>query len=169
MTPRDTGGRRALHVVFVVSQLLPVALLLTYVVGSLILTGAQVFPTQTPAWEAVVPFPVFPVPDWVLIAPAMVGLVVLVPIAVRATALDAPRFESYLRFTLGAGVSALLFMWAFPADSGFIPLEDGYVGWHWVALAVSIVIAAIEGVMIAITGPKYDRLKKAGELPEDYL
>lgn len=169
MTPRDTGARRALHVVFVVSQLLPVALLLAYVIGALILSGAQVFPSQSAAYDAVVPYPVFPVPAWLLIAPAVVGLVAIVPLAIGATAMDAPRFESYLRFTLGAGVSALLFMWAFPSDSGWIPLDDGYVGWHWVALAISIVIVAIEGVMIAITGPRYDRLKKAGELPEGHV
>ena len=42
-------------------------ILVAFLVGSLVLSGAQVTAGGDPAWDAVVPFPVFPVPPWLMI------------------------------------------------------------------------------------------------------
>lgn len=84
--PGDGGpfGRGwVLHRIYVVCQIFLAVVLLAFIVGSLIFTGGRVGEAQNTNWDEVWRWPVFPVPAWILIVPAIVGAFVVLPMCIR--------------------------------------------------------------------------------------
>ena len=118
----------------------------------MIFTGGQVAEGESTKWQPVWYWPVFPVPAWLLIVPAAVALVVVIPMCVLTPAAQATRLLGTLGPTGGAIAAEIIFMLMFPAE----PL--------WIALAVTLVCVPVLIVGIVVKGIGYERLRKSGDL-----
>lgn len=138
--------------------------LVAFIAGSMIFTGGQVAESETTKWEPVWYWPVFVVPPWLLIVPAAVAAIVVVPMCILTPAAQAPRIIGALGVTGAAIASEVIFMLMFPADSGLFPLpEEGtYLGLHWIALALSVLCLPVLIVAIVVKGIAYERIRKTG-------
>lgn len=151
--------------IFTVSQTLVVAVFVAFIIGSLVFTGGRVFQTQDLNWPEAWAWPVFPVPWWLVVVPAVVAAVVVIPMTLRTPARRAGRLLGALGQTLGAGAAAVAFMYIFPAETGVLPqpVVDGYLGLHGLALPLQAVCVAVLIVGVAVRARSYEKLRRAGE------
>ncbi|MGO2519746.1 MAG: hypothetical protein ACTH8F_06475 [Microbacterium sp.] len=110
--PHETRQRVRLGKTAVIVALVQPAVLLVFLVASLIFTGAQVMRDQSAAYEQLVPFPVFVVPGWFLVAPAGVLVVVIAIYTFAAQMLDAPRIGGLFWPVIASLVAAFFFLLA---------------------------------------------------------
>lgn len=166
--PGDGGpfGRGwVLHRIYVVCQIFLAVVLLAFIVGSLIFTGGRVGEAQNTNWDEVWRWPVFPVPAWILIVPAIVRAFVVLPMCIRTPAARANILLGAVGPTFAAGGSAVLFMFLFPADDGPFPMpdpDDGSLGWHWVALVPTVFSLVVLIIAVAVKGREYERIRLSG-------
>ncbi|WP_127473389.1 hypothetical protein [Microbacterium sulfonylureivorans] len=159
---------RALRRVYSTCQMFMAAVLIAFIAGSLIFTGGRIAEQQGTNWSEVWSWPAFPVPAWLLVVPALIGAIVVIPMCVRTPAGLANRLLGAVGQTVAAAGSAVLFMFLFPSDAGPIAMpqaEDGYLGWHWLALIPSAFSLVVLLVAVGAKGREYDRLRMTGRLP----
>lgn len=135
------GRLRPVARIYVSAQLVPAALLIAFLIGSLLLSGGQVNADQSPNWDAVVPFPIFPVPAWLLIALGAVGLIAAILWAVRSTAAESRSLTGAFGATAAAFVASMFFGLAFLTD----PVWSGP---YWIGM----VLAVLSGGLLLIVG-----------------
>ncbi|MDY0908376.1 hypothetical protein [Microbacterium sp. CFBP9034] len=166
--PAAPDRGRVLRRVYAVCQIFIGVVLLAFIVGSLLFTGGRVSEQQSTNWSEVWSWPVFPVPAWLIIVPAVVGAIVVVPMCLRTAAGLANRLLGAIGQTIVAAGAAVLFMFLFPSDSGPFPMpqaEDGYLGWHWIALIPTAFSLVVLIVALATKSREYERLRLTGGLP----
>lgn len=154
---------------YAAATLVPVALLLVFLVGSLALSGAQATPDGLTKYDAPVPFPLFVVPEWVLIGCAVVALALVVPLIVTTSVAYGGRLIGMLSYTGGAMIADAFFSFAFPVSDGLIASSgdpDTYLGGHIVGVALSVVCIIVLVIRLVVTNREYLRMRKAGELPD---
>ena len=154
-TATRRGAHHVLQVVYYASQLIPVALLLVFLVGSLALSGAQVVPDGHEAWDAVLPFPLFIVPGWLSIALAVIGAGVVIPFVATTRPVQAPDLLAAFAYSIGAALANFYFSFAF-------------LGTHWIACVIAGVCILVLIVRMLMIVPSYERMRKAGELPNGF-
>lgn len=152
---RHRDVRRVMLWVYSVSQLAIVALLLAFLFGSLLFSGAQVMPDGHPLYDEVVPFPVFVVPAWLPIALSAVALIVAIPLAATTRLLLAPSVIPMLAYAAASALASFVFSRSFVEP-------DGDPGLHWVASVLSIGCLAVAAIPAIRFVPRYDRLRRAG-------
>jgi len=140
--------------------------LVAFIAGSMIFTGGQVAEGGSTKWQPVWYWPVFPVPAWLLIVPAFIAAVVVIPMCIRTPARLLPRIIGAAGVAGASAASAAIFMFMFPASSGLFPLPEAgtFLGLHWIALALSLFCLLPLIVTFFVKGPEYDRLRMTGGL-----
>ncbi|GAB3603733.1 hypothetical protein GCM10027411_18450 [Microbacterium aureliae] len=116
---------RAVAVAYLACQIVQAGILVVFLVASLLFAGAQVTRSASPAWEALVPFPVFPVPAWMPAIPAAAGLALAVIWAVTARAADAGALTGAIGPTVAAAVTPGFLVLAYegaPPEPYLLPL-----------------------------------------------
>lgn len=154
MAKRNADRATVLWRIFYISLAFNGLVLVAFIAGSMFFTGGQMGESDTTKWQPVWYWPVFPVPAWLLIIPAAVAAVVVVPLCILTPAGHAPRLLSGLGVTAASGVSAVVFMIMFPADWGVfaMPGGDTYLGLHWVALVLTLWCAPVLIVGVVAKG-----------------
>lgn len=165
-TTTDRG--LALWRIYRIAMAFNALVLVAFIAGSMVFTGGQVAEGETTKWQPVWYWPVFPVPPWLLIVPAALAALLVIPMCVWTPAERAPRMNAALGITGVAAASPVIFMLMFPADSGWFPLSDDgrYAGLHWIALALTIFCLLVVIVALVAKGLAYERLRKAGTLSQ---
>lgn len=151
--------------VFVIAQLVPVALFLAYLVGSLVFVGARLGESQSPVWGEILPWPVFFVPAWLIVVPALIGAALVVPLCIRVPAALVGGLTGAMGPAMGAVLASAGFGLLFPASDGLLPLSDGeYLGSQAAAVPFGVFSVAVLAATAAAKGREYDRLLRSGEL-----
>ncbi|MCC2031687.1 hypothetical protein [Microbacterium allomyrinae] len=165
-TRRDRGA--LLWRVYAIALGFNALILVAFIAGSMFFTGGQMGESDTTKWQPVWYWPVFPVPAWLLIIPAAIAAVIVIPMCVLTPASHVTRLLNAAGVTGGSAASAYVFMFMFPAKSGVFPIPEigTYVGPHWIALALSLVCLAVLVVAFLIKAAAYERMRKAGTLPQ---
>lgn len=151
--------------IYATAQIFMAALLVAFIAGSLLFTGGRVASQQNANWPEAWGWPVFPVPAWLLIVPALIGVIVVVPMSMRTPAARTPLLLGAVGQTVAAGGSAIVFSFLFPAETGLIPMpgdSDLFLGWHWIAAALSLASILVLIVAVAAKGREYERLRTSG-------
>ena len=161
---RVSDGGKTLRRLFLVCQGFAAAVLVAFIAGSLIFTGGRVGEMQSTNWAEVWSWPVFPVPAWLLIVPAVIAAIVVIPMCIRTPARRANLFLGAIGQTIGAAAAAIAFMFLFPADTGVFvqPVVDGYLGMHWIALPFDLFCVIVLIVALVKKGGEYEKLRAAG-------
>ncbi len=138
-TTATAPALRVAGVVYVVCQWVPAAILVVFLVASLLLSGAQVTAAGSPAWDQVVPFPVFPVPVWLLLVPAVIGLGAGLTWALTARPEEAPALTGAIGPTVAAAMAPGFFILAHLGADDAPPY--GYV-LAVTAISLAVIVAA---------------------------
>jgi hypothetical protein len=154
MSTHREGRLGAAGIVCLGAVLVQAGILVAFLVGSLLLSGAQVTAGGDPAWDAAVPFPVFPVPSWLLTALALIGLAAALVWAVTARPADASALTGVVGPAVAGAFAPGFFMFAF-ADDG-VPLGD-----YGIALAIGAATVIVLFVAAVVHGARADRTKSA--------
>lgn len=116
---------RAVAVAYLACQIVQAGVLVVFLVASLLFAGAQVTRSASPAWEQLVPFPVFPVPAGMLAVPAVAGLALAVTWAVTSRAAEARVLTGAIGPTVAAAVAPGFLILAYegaPDEPYLLPL-----------------------------------------------
>lgn len=138
-------------------------LLLAYLIGSLVFTGAQVAPDQAPPYGQVFDWPVFQPPVWLSIAIGAIALATFAPMAALVRPQEAPRLVGAINFTVaGSLLQSLAMLWAFPLEvPGGLPgrpVTQPDLYWVGAALAgLTIVLVLLFGLRAII---EHDRQRR---------
>lgn len=164
---RDRGA--VLRRIYAIALGFNALVLVAFIAGSMVFTGGQVAEGESTKWQPVWYWPVFPVPAWLLIIPAAVAAVVVIPMCIRTPARLLPRIISAVGVAGASAVSSAIFMFMFPASSGLfaLPQAGTYAGLHWIALALSVFCMLPPIVTFFVKGPEYDRLRMSGKILSD--
>ncbi|MFE6964581.1 hypothetical protein ACFVAJ_05670 [Agromyces sp. NPDC057679] len=134
------------------AQLVMPLLLIAYLVGSLLLTGGRVRPEASELWDALLPSPLFTVPDWLPLGLAIVSTAAtVVLIATRRVWSDASAMGVVNTGAASAGSS-----WAFMVLSG---------GGFWLPIALFGGSAVLAVTSELLGSRRWSRLRAAGLLP----
>lgn len=167
--PALRGFPRIVLYGYAAAALIPVLLLLVFLVGSLLFSGAQVTLDDRPRYGAPIPFPLFVVPDWLSIGCAVITAVLVIPLMATTSVGWGGRLVGMLSYSGGAFIADGLFAFAFPSETGPLPTPadpEVFLGNHIFGAGLSLLCAIILFVRIAVTDREYKRLRAAGELPE---
>lgn len=134
-------------------------ILVLFLVASLVFTGGQAVRTQSVPYDALVPFPIVPLPGWLFVVLASLLLLAVVGYTWRAQMLDVPQLVRLFRTVSASAGSAFFFLIAGTRvdDPAF-----AYALWIDLAALAVLCVPAIRFVR------EYDRRRRAGELPEGY-
>lgn len=160
LLPHESQMRRRLFIATYIVAVVQPAILVLFLLGSLAFTGGQVVRNSDPIYDAVFPFPVVPLPGWVLVAIAVPNLILVVLLCAGAQLLDARMVTGMLGPMLAAVGASGFFL-----SAGTVENDGGF------AIALWINIAAVVPLVISIIrfGPEYTRRMRAGTLPEGYV
>lgn len=145
-------------------------ILVAFIVGSLVFVGGRVGRSQSEIWGQFMDWPIFPVPAWLLVVPAAVGALVVVPLCVLAPPASVGKLITAVGQTGAAVGAAALFMFLFPANAGVFAVPGdagGYLGAHWVAIPLGVFSMVVLLITVTAKGREYDRLRASGELYRD--
>lgn len=131
-----------------IAAIVPPAILVVFLVGSLIFSGGQVSASMDPKWGIVWSYPLFPVPAIVLIALAAASIVLALVVAATARAGDVPGIRGLLGPTAAAIVSAIVLSVIVP--DGGTRSGDTVIGDQWIAAVLSGVALVILLLGIAV-------------------
>lgn len=158
--PHETVARHRLYRVGLIVALVQPGILVLFLLASLALTGGQVARAKGAIYGQVVPFPVFPVPGWLMLALAVLTLVLMTAYTIGAQLLDSRLIAGLYGPVLGSVVAAVFFRFAGTTDE---TVMHSAAVWLDVAAVVPLVIATLR------FGREYDRRMRAGTLPDGYL
>ncbi|MFK3676827.1 hypothetical protein ACI2IP_03815 [Microbacterium sp. NPDC090218] len=143
----EQGGSAAVgklfRVAFGVAVLVPPALLVAYLIGSLIFSGGRVSEAKDPMWGVVIPYPLFVVPTMPLVVIGLLAVVLAIAVAVTTRASDVPGVRGLIGPTAAAAVCA--FGWALATPQDPTRFNDGFIGTQWYA---SIFFLVALGVLL---------------------
>lgn len=161
----DDDRGRHVRLVFAACQCFAALLLVCFIVGSLLFTGGRIGESQSANWPELWDWPVFAVPAWLMVTPAVVAALVVVPVASRTPARRAALLLGAIGQTAAAAASAVAFMILMPASEGPIshPIGEGALGLHWAALPFDAFCAVVLVVALVRKGPEYERRRIAGD------
>lgn len=128
--------------------------------ASALLAGGQLGPTDDIKWDVVAPWPIVPIPAWVVIAlcvlPA-VGAVIMVP---SATWVQAPELFFLLVMTAIFFVMLPIGMSRMYPDAAGPPFDDAFpelgLGQHWKGALIQALTIVLLGVRFAMLAPRYN-------------
>lgn len=134
-------------------------IVILFLVASLVFTGSQAVRTQSALYDALVPFPIVPLPGWLFVVLASFLLPAVIGYAWRAQMLDIPQLLGLLGPVSASVMAAFFFLLAGTTvdDPAF-----AYALWIDLAALAVLCVPAIRFVR------EYDRRRRAGELPEGY-
>lgn len=158
MTARTSDRLRPIGLAYVWSQLLPALLLIAFLIGALLFSGGQVGAGQSPNWDVVIPFPVFPVPAWLLIGFGGVGVLLAAVWAVRSRDDEALALSGALGVTIAACVASMFFGLAFLGDAAL-------AGPFWAGMVLAAVSATILTITAAVRGRRARSVGSPTEAP----
>lgn len=144
---------------YLACQLVIAAVFVAFVIGSLLFTGGQVLQDADRSYEQAWDWPVFPVPAWLLIIPATISAVLVIPLVATTSVADAPDLIGRWGQTIVSVGAGFGFAAAFRAS-------DGSLGGHWVAAAMSAFCFLVIVLGMIVKLPAHERLRKAGKLPD---
>jgi len=140
------------------SFLITPALLIAYLVGSLVFTGAQVVESGTPVWRPIVDWPVFTVTPWITVPLAVAGLVASFGLIAVVTIARSTALTTVFGWVMAAGLSSwVLAVGLPPASLGLEPLVGSSD--HYVALAINSGSAFVVLIRIASVVRSHERLQ----------
>jgi hypothetical protein len=147
-------------VAYAVVAILPPAILILFLVGSLFFSGGQVSAGMDPKWGIVWAYPLFVVPTVLLVALGAVLVVLAIILAATASDADVPGLRGLVGPTAASIVAAIGFALLVP--DGGTRTGDVTFGDQWrgaVVCSVALVILLI-GIAVARTRPQ-DRQSRA--------
>lgn len=153
------GGLRPVAFATVCAHAAIGAILVVFLLGSLLLSGAQVTSSGAPRWEPSIAFPVFPVPAWLLIALAVAGLAGGLVWSITSRPTEARALTGAVGPAVAATVSAGFFLFAFSGDG----TAAGLYGVAVVLSAASVLVILASSL---IQGARHDRGARVTESPE---
>jgi len=136
------------RVAYAVVAVLPPAILIVFLVGSLFFSGGQVSATMDPKWGVVWAYPLFVVPTVLLVALGAVLVVLAIILAATARDADVPGLRGLLGPTAASIVAAVGF--ALLAPDGGTRTGDVTFGDQWQGAVVSSVALVILLIGIAV-------------------
>lgn len=148
------------RVAYAVVAILPPAILILFLVGSLFFSGGQVSAGMDPKWGIVWAYPLFVVPTVLLVALGAVLVVLAIILAATARDADVPGLRGLVGPTMASIVAAIGFALLVP--DGGTRTGDVTFGDQWrgaVVCSVALVILLI-GIAVARTRPQ-DRQSRA--------
>lgn len=148
------------RVAYAVVAILPPAILILFLVGSLFFSGGQVSAGMDPKWGIVWAYPLFVVPTVLLVALGAVLVVLAIILAATARDADVPGLRGLVGPTAASIVAAIGFALLVP--DGGTRTGDVTFGDQWrgaVVCSVALVILLI-GIAVARTRPQ-DRQSRA--------
>lgn len=143
-------------VVFLCAVLAQAGILLAFLVGSLLFSGAQVTAEGDAHWGAAIPFPVFPVPAWLLTALASVALIAGILWAITARPAAASALTGAIGPAVAGAFASGFFLFAF-GEGGALATE--YV----LPLAVSAAAVVVVLLGSVVQGARTDRAERMPE------
>lgn len=154
MSRRSEARFGVVGMICLLALILQAGVLVVFLIGSLLFSGAQVTERGTPAWDVVIPFPVFPVPPWLLLVPAIVALLAALVWAVTARPVDSSALVGAIGPAAAAAGASGFFMFAFSDDAAPV---SAYV----LPLVISAATVVVLFVASVIHGARQDRAKAA--------
>lgn len=133
-TTRPRSVQSVTRVAYAIVAVIAPALLVVFLVGSLIFSGAQVSETMDPKWGVVWAYPLFAVPTAVLVALGCLLVVLAVILAVTARSADVPALRGLIGPTAASIVAAVGFALLVP--EGGTRSGDLVLGDQWLAAVV---------------------------------
>ncbi|MGX1793025.1 hypothetical protein ACWIDW_08795 [Microbacterium sp. NPDC055312] len=103
---------------YLLLRMLQAAVLIVYLLASLLLAGGQVSVHGSPIWDAAVDFPLFSLPGWLMLTLSATGVLLAVVVLVLSRVDDAGRVVGAFSATAAATVASFFFAWALPEGSG---------------------------------------------------
>jgi len=123
--------------------LVPPALLVVFLVGSLIFSGGQVSETMDTKWGVVFPYPLFAVPKTLLVILGVLSIVLAVGVAVTNRRSDEERVRRLVGPIAASAVSSVILAGVVPEDP--TRWGDAFIGTQWIA---SIFFVVALGVLL---------------------
>lgn len=158
MTARSDHRIGPFGIVFASAVLVQAGILVVFLVASLLLSGAQVTADGDAHWEQAVPFPVFPVPSWLLAALSVVALAAGILWALTSRPADATALTGAIGPAVAGAFAPGFFLFAFG--------EDGAPATEYLpSLAISIGAVAVVLVAAVVQGARAGRSEQKTEAP----
>lgn len=148
--PRTSTLAKVFRVVFGVVVLVPPALMLAYLIGSLMFSGGQVVEVKNPMWGAIFPYPLFVVPTTPLVVIGVLSVVLAIAVAVTTRASDVPHVRGLIGPTAAAAVCS--FGWALATPQDPARFNDGVIGTQWFASIFCMVALGV--LLLGILGAR---------------
>ena len=126
---------------YAVVVIVPAAIVVVFLVGSLILSGGQVSETMDAKWAVVVAYPLFAVSTALLVALAALSVVLAIVVVATARADDLPGLRGLIGPTVAAIISSVLLSGLVP--DGGTRVGDVVWGDQWIAAPISAVALVI--------------------------
>ncbi|MGN8551638.1 UNVERIFIED_CONTAM: hypothetical protein OHV15_03510 [Microbacterium sp. SLM126] len=147
-----------LGIVFLSAVLVQTGILVAFLVGALLLSGAQVTAEGNANWEQVVPFPVFPVPAWLLTALASVALLAGIVWALTSRPADASALTGAIGPAVAGAFASGFFLFAF-GEAGALATE------YLLPLGISaaaVLVVFVGSVVQGARAGRAERMPQAG-------
>jgi len=140
------SGRAArwLRIALGTVAVIPAALIVAYLVGSLILSGGKVSEPMNTKWDVVLAYPLFVVPTLPLVVIGALAIALALGVALTSTASDSSgiqRLIGPLMASAGAG-----FLFALLTPDAATRWGDRFIGTQWFGSVLSIVAVAVLSV-----------------------
>lgn len=148
MTTRRSRLQKRFTTIYLLLRMLQAAVLVVFLLGSLALTGGQVAASGAPMWGAVIDFPLFAVPGWLLLAVSVIGVLLVIPVVVLARLADAGRVVGAFSATAAATAASFFFAWSQPQSTP----QDSSLRWAaaFTDSAVLLILLVISGTVAAL-------------------
>lgn len=133
---------------YLLLRMLQAAVLIVYLLGSLVFTGGQIAASRSPMWGEVLDYPLFSFPGWLSLAVSLCGLLLAVPVAVLSRVRDSGRAGGAFSATGAATVSSAMFAWMLPSAGA----EEAAMRWTAAGIdgAVTVVLMIIALILAVI-------------------
>lgn len=151
---------RFLRIALGIVAVLPAALIVAYLVGSLILSGGKVSEPMDTKWDVVRPYPLFVVPTVPLVIIGALAIVLAIAVALTSRASDSHRVQRLIGPLLASAVGGFLFSILTPDAA--VRMGDRFMGTQWIGSVLSVIAVAVLSVgMLAV------RARESGRTEQD--
>lgn len=155
MSSRRSRLQKRFTTIYLLLRMLQAAVLIVFLLGSLALSGGQVAASGAPMWGAVVDFPLFQLPGWLLLGVSVVGVILAIPVVALARLADAGRVVGAFSATAAATAASFFFAWSQPQTTP----EDSTLRWAAAITdgAVLLILLVIAGTVAALADRERSR------------